>query len=272
MTGPNADDPNGDDPNGDDPPADLGEAGGRARSPLTRAQARDELLARLAAQVRTTHAATERRLDTVEANVAESADLLAQALPRIDTALDQLAALAERLDDAPAAPVSWPSLTVDEAAAVWAQLADWTETVLVGWYRLTRAQLPDCWALHRPVLLQLTWLHTTYREAHTPGARAGLAADWHTRWLPAALAAIAAATGPAPGATASGCRPGHHHDPTSPHLADAYTAPSDEPADGRHLEGRERLLARREFWQANYLTAVDLDRDEREHRTPLGAP
>ena len=249
--------------------AERGEAGGRARSPLTRAQARDELLARLAAQVRTTHAATERRLDTVEANVAESADLLAQALPRIDTALDQLAALAERLDDAPAAPVSWPSLTVDEAAAVWAQLADWTETVLVGWYRLTRAQLPDCWALHRPVLLQLTWLHTTYREAHTPGARAGLAADWHTRWLPAALATIAAATGPEPGMTASWCRPGRHHDPTSPHPADTYTAPPDDPVDGRHVEGRERLLARREFWQANYLTAVRYDRDWRDV-TPLG--
>lgn len=262
MTGPPADGPNGDDPPAERG-ADLGEVTGRARSPLTRAQARDELLARLAAQVRTTHAATERRLATVEANVAESADLLGQALPRIDTALDQLAALTQRLDDAPAAPVSWPTLTATEAATVWAQLADWTDGVLVGWYRLTRAQLPDCWALHRPVLLQLTWLHTTYREAHTPGARAGLAADWHTRWLPAALAAIAAATGPAPGATASGCRPGHHHDPTSPLPAAAYTAPPDEPVDGRHVEGRERLLARREFWQANYLTAVDVDRAER---------
>lgn len=251
-------------------PAERGEAGGCARSPLTRAQARDELLARLAAQLRTTHAAIARRLDTVEANVAESADLLGQALPRIDTAFDQLAALTERLDDTPAAPVSWPTLTAAEAATVWAELADWTDTVLVGWYRLTRAQLPDCWALHRPVLLQLTWLHSTYREAHTPGARAGLSADWHTRWLPAALAAIAAATGPAPGATASWCRPGHHHDPTSPLPAGAYTAPPDEPADGRHVEGREKLLARREFWQANYLTAVRFDHNWRDHDTPPG--
>lgn len=60
---------------------------------------------------------------TTESQVIE---VLRQALPRIDTALDQLAALTERLDDAPTTPISWPTLTVDEAATVWAQLADWT--------------------------------------------------------------------------------------------------------------------------------------------------
>jgi hypothetical protein len=237
-------------------------------APGTRAQARDELLARLAAQVRIAQTATERRLDVLEATTAESADLLAQALPRIDTALDQLAALAERLDDAPLAPISWPTLTVAEAATVWAQLADWIESVLVGWYGITRAQLPDCWALHRPVLHELTWLHTTYREAHTPGARAALSADWHTRWRPAALAAITAATDPTLGAVASGCRPGHHHDPAGYLPAGAYTSPPDEPVEGQHVGGRQKLLARREFWQANYLTAVRFDRDWRERRTP----
>jgi hypothetical protein len=249
-------------------PAEPDEPGGSGRSPLSRAQARDELLARLAAQLRTAQTANERRLAVLEATTAESGDLLAQALPRIDTALDQLAALAERLDDAPAAPVSWPTLTVDEAATVWAQLADWTEHVLVGWYGLTRAQLPDCWALHRPAVLELTWLHTTYREAHTPGARAGLAAEWHTRWRPAALVAIAAAIDTNPGSIDSGCRPGHHHDPNSPLPDAAYRPPPDEPVDGRHVAGRAKLLARREFWQVSYLTAVRLDRDWRERPTP----
>lgn len=251
-------------------PAEPGAAASSPRTPApgTRAQARDELLARLAAQVRTAHTTTERRLAVLDANVAESADLLAQALPRIDTALDQLAALGERLDDAPLAPISWPTLTVDEAATVWAQLADWIEGVLVGWYGITRTQLPDCWALHRPAVLELTWLHATYLEAHTPGARAPLAADWHTRWRPAALAAIADATDLTPGAVASGCRPGHHHDPTGPLPDHLFTAPPDEPGDGRHAEGRERLPARRECWQANYLTAVRFDRDWRERRTP----
>ena len=235
-------------------------------APGTRAQARDELLARLTAQLRTAQTANERRLAQLETTTAESADLLAQALPRIDTALDQLAALAEHLDDAPTAPISWPTLTADEAATVWAQLADWTEHVLVGWYGITRAQLPDCWALHRPAVLELSWLHTTYREAHTPGARATLAADWHTRWRPAALAAIAAATDP--GSIASGCRPGHHHDPNSPLPPGAYHPPPDEPADGNYTDGREKLLARREFWQTNYLTAARLDRDWRARRTP----
>ncbi len=253
MTGPDA------------PPAGPAEPGG---SPLSRAQARDELLARLAAQLRTAQTANERRLAQLEATTAESADLLAQALPRIDTALDQLAALAERLDDAPVAPVSWPTLTAEQAATVWTELADWIEHVLIGWYGLTRAQLPDCWALHRPAVLELTWLHSTYREAHAPGARAGLAADWHSRWRPAALASIAAAIDPDPGSIDSGCRPGHHYDPNSPLPPGAYRPPPDEPADGNYTDGRAKLLAHRAYWQPNYLTAVQHDRDWRERRTP----
>ena len=251
-------------------PAGPAEPGGTGRSPVSRAQARDELLARLAAQLRTAQTSNERRLAQLEATTAESADLLALALPRIDTALDQLAALGERLDDAPIAdPVSWPTLTAQEAATVWAQLADWIDDVLVGWYGITRAQLPDCWALHRPAVAELTWLHSTYREAHAPGARAGLAADWHSRWRPAALAAIADTTGPAPGPGDTGCRPGHHHDPNSPLPTGAYHPPSDEPAAGTYVNGREQLLARREFWQANYLTAVYFDRDWREQQAAL---
>ncbi|MDN5855902.1 MAG: hypothetical protein L0K86_24295, partial [Actinomycetia bacterium] len=107
-------------------------------------------------------------------------------------------------------------------------------------------------------------------QAHTPAARAALSAEWHTRWLPAALAAITTAVGSGPGVFGSGCRPGHHYDPTDQLPADAYRPPPDEPVDGRHLEGREKLPARREFWQANYLTAVRYDRDQREHHTPPG--
>ena len=91
MTGPDAQ------------PADPGEPGGAGRSPLSRAQARDELLARLAAQLRTAQTANERRLAQLEATTAESADLLAQALPRIDTALDQLATLTDDSDKTDAA-------------------------------------------------------------------------------------------------------------------------------------------------------------------------
>lgn len=246
---------------------------GTGRSPLSRAQARDELLARLAAQVRTAQTANERRLAQLEATTAASADLLAQAVPRIDTALDQLTTLAAQLDQQPTtqvAPVSWPTLTATEAATVWTELADWIEHVLVGWYRITRAQLPDCWALHRPVVLELTWLHTTYQEAHAPGARATLAADWHTRWRPAALAAIAAAIDTDPGAIESGCRPGHHHDPASPFPTGAYRPPPDQPVDSHHVSGRQKLLARREFWQANYLTATRYDHDQREQQTTPG--
>ncbi len=67
---------------------------------------------------------------------------------------------------------------------------------------------------------------------------------------------------------ASGCRPGHHHHATGPLPEHLFTAPPDEPIDGRHAEGRERLPALREFWQPNYLAAVRFDRDWRERRTP----
>jgi hypothetical protein len=38
--------------------------------------------------------------------------------------------------------------------------------VLVPWYELTRDELPDCWALHAPVVVELSWLRTTYVQAY----------------------------------------------------------------------------------------------------------
>jgi hypothetical protein len=88
------------------------------------------------------------------------------------------------------APVDWASLTEDQAAAQWPILARWLGEVLVPRYELTRDELPDCWALHPPVVAELSWLRTTYVQAYLPRSPAQLAADWHLRWRPGVLTQV----------------------------------------------------------------------------------
>lgn len=75
----------------------------------------------------------------------------------------------------------------ETAAVVWDGLARWVAHVLTPWYRPTRAQLPDCWPVHPRAVAELSWLYQSYRDAVDPEAKTHLAADWHTRWLPAVL-------------------------------------------------------------------------------------
>ena len=89
--------------------------------------------------------------------------------------------------------MDWPSLSADAATAEWQALGDWVAYVLGPFYELTRAQLPDCWALHRPAVLELVWLRRMLRRGAPPRRRTAAAADWHTRWRRDALANIAAA-------------------------------------------------------------------------------
>ena len=87
----------------------------------------------------------------------------------------------------PGVALCWATLDADTAAMVWDSLARWVAHVLTPWYRPTRAQLPDCWPVHPRAVAELTWLHQCYRDAVHPEAKPHLAADWHTRWLPAVL-------------------------------------------------------------------------------------
>lgn len=109
----------------------------------------------------------------------------------------------------------WPLLGVDAAAAEWEALALFIARVLHPYYQPTRGQLPDCWPAHPRCVVELAWLHRMYQGSALKQASPAAMAEWHTRWLPAALDTLAAAT--------ASCRPGHHHDPT--------TDPADEPAD-----------------------------------------
>lgn len=173
------------------------------------------------------------RRDVAETNAVtrESAGLLAEALPRIEGVENAVGALTGRLDalegataddgaapagdseafadTAPSAldvhgvaakpkgPWCWPLLDPDEAAAAWEALAQWVGEVLGPWYGLTRGQLPDCWPVHRRAVVELSWAHLSYREAFAKNAAPHLAAEWHARWLPGALAGVAAAIDPA---------------------------------------------------------------------------
>ena len=98
----------------------------------------------------------------------------------------------------------WHLLSVDAAAHEWDRLARWIDEVFVPWGEISRDQLPDCWALHRTMLTQLSWLHISHLHAYRPDSDPGLAADWHLRWAPAVLAKVRAAR------NTEMCRPGEH--------------------------------------------------------------
>jgi hypothetical protein len=124
-------------------------------------------------------------------------------LPRLTELVEHVAALSERKQRF--TQVHWPDLSVDEAAQQWRLLADWVEEILGDWYQLTRGQLPDCWPLHRPAVLELSSLRISYLAAHDRTAIPQLAAEWNGRWRASALANIAAAI------PKEWCSEGYHH-------------------------------------------------------------
>jgi hypothetical protein len=230
-------------PNGFPPAGAAGAAGGPASSPR-----RDRMLSELAGELRAARDEHRRDVEQLRTDLAgvstlvgENADLLGQVLPRVSDLDVELADLAERLDALAAvvaagpsgrdtALVDWPSLSADAAAAEWQALADWVAGVLGPFYELTRAQLPDCWALHRPAVLEMVWLRRTYVAAHRPDAAPGAAADWHTRWRREALANIAAAI------PEKWCRPGEHWVDRYERARPAGGPPP--PAPPRHVPGQ----------------------------------
>ena len=101
-------------------------------------------------------------------------------------------------------PVDWAALTEEQAAEQWPILARWIGETLVPRYELTRDELPDCWALHPPVVAELSWLRTAYVQAYLTGSPPQPGADWHTRWRPAVLTRIRELIKP------DECSPGKH--------------------------------------------------------------
>jgi hypothetical protein len=207
--------------------------------------------------------------------VGENADLLGQVTPRVSDLDGELAELAERLDTLTAATagagdrsgldaatVDWPSLSADDATAEWQALGDWVAHVLGPFYELTRAQLPDCWPLHRPAVLELVWLRRVYVAAHRPDASSAAAADWHTRWRREALANIAAAI------PDTWCRPGEHWverysrsapAPGPPPVPPPEHVPGQRPGPGHYQIGPGGEITTPEHWGPHFQTAAGAD-------------
>jgi len=199
------------------------------------------------------------QLGVLVTRLSERVDQLTHDQGDIAGLTQQLAADTAAVKDALAANTAtvshpgvpcWATMTADQAGAEWEALTDWIADTLVPWYEITRGQLPDCWALHRPAVIELSWLHHTHQAAHQPDALPHLTAHWHTDWKPAALRTIADAI---PRHGTRTCGPGHHlttHDhrlhhphptPTPAHITThgVPTAPTDQ-------------LAARHHWHTHY--------------------
>lgn len=164
--------------------------------------------------------ALRRNGDDSAARVRELTDELSRLLPRVDeldTGLAELsgmvAAAGRGGDGADPAQVpgrdltpaiGWSELAPQARQAAWDALGDWVADVLNHEYRLSRAELPDCWALHPRAVRELAWLRTLHRDCAAADTRPDQVAEWHTRWLPAAITNLAAAIDPRE------CVPGRH--------------------------------------------------------------
>jgi hypothetical protein len=162
-------------------------------------------------------------------------------------------------------PINWPALTADQAIKAWENLATWIAHVLVPWYETSREELPDCWALHKPAVTELSWLHTTYLDAFHPGAPAHHAADWHTRWRPTALQRLREVI---PRRGVRHCGPGQHL--ASLEDRPPHQPPPQPPAPGPvrpQLPGEQ--LAERHHWQPFLTQAIAADHAWRlDHDAP----
>ncbi|MBP2371655.1 hypothetical protein [Pseudonocardia parietis] len=158
-----------------------------------------------------------REVGATSGHVAEVADHLSRLSPRVDDLEYSVASLAGAVEAAGAGggeldeealsltpALRWSQLEPGDKQAAWDALGAFVAEVLGGDYRLSRAELPDCWPVHPRAVRELAWLRTLYVESSAPDTRPDLVAEWHVRWLPAALTNVAAAI------DGRECAPGKH--------------------------------------------------------------
>ncbi len=178
------------------------------------------------------------------------ADAIAdQVLPRLAEHAAQIRQLLDTGTTIGDGSHDWAAMDADRASVEWDTLARWIEQTLVPWFEITRDQLPDCWALHRPAVIELAWLHRAHQAAHQPGAAPHLPAEWHTRWKPAALRAIRDAV---PRRGARVCGPGQH---LASEADRVRRHPMGGPPPGASVEPTSvpaEQLAERRHWQPFY--------------------
>lgn len=219
-------------------------------------------LGRLANRVIDLEARCAELTDTLAGKVIPKlADISAAVAAELDEHTEQVQRLLDTSPASSARAVDWPVMNAEQAATAWNNLATWIADTLVPWYGITRDQLPDCWALHRPAVTQLGWLHHTYQAAHEPDAAPHLIAEWHTSWLPAALRAIRDAI---PRRGARTCGPGYHLQTDIVRTRAQPGGPA--PLHLRHEAGRmpTEQLAERGHWRHLYEQAVAADLAHRQ--------
>jgi hypothetical protein len=127
--------------------------------------------------------AVDEKVDAMGADVAQLS-ALGGALGKVSQTVEHLASVVETLEGTPPqALADWLTLGPEEADERWREIAYWIQHTLVPGYGVTRGLLPDCWPLHRPAMVTLSWMYATYRKAYAPRADPNLAAEWSTRWL-----------------------------------------------------------------------------------------
>jgi hypothetical protein len=252
----------------------------------TESPRRAQLLSALAEEIRAVQAAHRRDVETLRAELdrlggllGEHTDLLAEQLPRWVDLTAQVEALtaargARRGEpEAGARPVDWYSLSADDAAAEWDALGGWLARVGGPVYGFTRGQIPDCWPLHTPAVVELVWLRRCHAAAHRADAPPTAAAEWHVRWRREALAAVAAAI------PALWCRPGEHYvsDQESRDRRERAARANPRPPEPlpRHVPGTpppelehapELHVTTPQCWDKAYQTAVRNDLAQRRAR------
>lgn len=146
-------------------------------------------------------------------------------------------------------PVDWIGMSAERAVEQWPVLARWIAQSLVPWYELTRDELPDCWSLHRPVVVELSWLRSAHRQAYLAHSHPHITAEWHVRWRPHLIGRIREVIDP------NKCKPGTHQ----PDRGNPLLVPP--PADGSSLPRAQ--LAHPQHWWPFYTHAYHADLAER---------
>ena len=158
-------------------------------------------------------------------------------------------------------PVDWPALTEEQAREQWPILGRWIAEVFVPWYEITRDELPDCWPLHRPALVELSWLRSAHVQAYLPSSPPSVAGEWHQRWRPGVVERLHVVI------DRIACGPGFHLVPEG----DRGAPPPFPLAPGARVPlppGRQLALS--QHWQVNYERAVEQDLAWRRQRQEQG--
>jgi hypothetical protein len=256
----------------------------------TRVSDRDRLLGDLDVQVRLLSEKVEWVRRSTVTTVAEFGPQLADVHAELAYLRGEVTRRRASEPEDTHGPVNWCTLSAHDAEPLWVGMGHWVHEVLGDWCEVTREQLPDCWALHRPAVMQVSWLWTSHIDAYLPSSHPHQAAEWNTRRLDAALEKIKKVI-PASQCRAVAGRQGEHlvnaledqqrrdrnprqQEPSLPwahtyphadHHSARYTAAAvlTPPAAAREIGSPGQQVIHRPFWQPYFEEAMQADLTER---------